>query len=174
MTYKLKLDFHPQENPFEQDRSEDLIWGQINLAVTDYNDQIIQDVINMIWDVKELVQWIIRNEDVLLNEEFPKPYIKGGSSIAEYIDKYYEICRSADEIDDEADDIIEKYKTHHCIYCGMSGTQTISAYIGKTNKGHEISYYNTEYENWKYQINLMEFIQNVKTVKENLFPQKLL
>jgi hypothetical protein len=121
----------------------------------------------MVWDVKELIEWVLKNEWNFYNDEFPKEYILGGDSIAEYRCKYYE-SRSDDNIDDEADAILDDYRMHHCIHYGMSGTETVDAYIGKRGARYEISYYYDENHNWEYTINLPDFINDVRSLKEKM------
>ena len=166
MIYKLQLDFTPKQNPFfEEDINKNLVWGEIELNVLDDSGNLIQPVINMIWDVRELVEWLTTNEKSLIKEEFPEKYILEGNSIAEYRDKYYE-TRLADIIDDEADNILEDYSKRHCFYYGMSGTKTDNIFIGKRNNLYEVSYYFDEKNSWVYNINLPDFMLNVKELKQ--------
>ena len=166
MTNKLILSFSPEENPFEQDKDRGLIWGRINLNVVNPHGEILQRVIDMVWDVKELVIWILSNEWFFYNEEFPKEYLAGGHSIAEYRWRYYDL-RTDDSIDDLADGILYKYEMRHSIHHGMSGTKTIKAYIGKRNDTYEISYCRDETRNWRYDFNIVDFINGVKEIGRN-------
>jgi hypothetical protein len=163
MIKTLRLTFFPEENPFEQDKNAGLVWGKINLNVEGPEGRVIQPVIDMVWDVKELVGWILQNETNLYNEEFPEKYIVGGNSSAEYRFMYYELCRSNDEIDDEADSILETYSMHHNVSFGMTGTKTKNIYIGKRNGEFEVSYYDIQ-ENWKHSINLENFINDAGVI----------
>jgi hypothetical protein len=160
---KLILSFSPEENPFEQDKARGLIWGRINLNVVNPQGEILQRVIDMVWDVKELVIWILSNEWFFRSEEFPKEYFAGGQSIAEYRWRYYDL-RTDDSIDDLADEILYKYETRHSIKSGMSGTKTISAYIGKRDDRYEISYFHDEIKNWKYDFDFVYFMNGVKEI----------
>jgi|GEM_PF-5862722 hypothetical protein len=165
MNNNLVLTFSPEEDPFEEDIGRGLVWGRINLNVVDRNGEIVQRVIDMVWDVKELVEWILTNESFLYTEEYPKEYIAGGNSLAEFRYKYYD-QRPEDDIDYLADEILYQYATRHSIYYGMSGTKTIQAFIGKRNAGYEISYYPDEARSWRYDIDLAEFINGVKKIRE--------
>jgi hypothetical protein len=166
---RLTLDFSPQENPFEEDRDKGLVWGKIALDVRDTSGQVIKSVVNMVWDVKEFIEWILENEWFLYNEEYPAKYIVGGDSVAEYRDRYYE-TRPEDEIDDVADDILWGYTYRHGIHWGMSDVEVDHAYIGLRNGEYEISYYADENENWKYNIDLGLFIDDAKNIKNKYFP----
>jgi hypothetical protein len=163
MIYELSLEFSPQKNPFFQDRGSGLVWGKIELYVLD-NSIVLKKVIDMVWDIRELITWILDNEWNLFNDEFPRQYAKDGNSIAEFRAKYYEIYRSGDEIDDAADIMLENFGVHHCISYGMSGAETIDAYIGKINDGYEISYCG-EQGNWNFEINLLKFINKAKIIR---------
>jgi hypothetical protein len=163
---KLILSFSPEENPFEQDKDRGLIWGRINLSVVNPQGEIIQCVIDMVWDVKELVIWILSNEWFFRNEEYPREYMAGGHSIAECRWRYYDL-RTDDSIDELADEILYKYGTRHSVKCGMNGTKTISAYIGKRNDTYEISYWPNETKNWKYDFDLVDFLNGVKEIGAN-------
>jgi hypothetical protein len=83
------MTFVPQENSFEEDKNEDLIWGKIDLRIVGNDGLLAQEVIDMTWDIEELILWVIYNEQYLLEEEF-----------------------------DEADDVLDAYRNHHCIRYG--------------------------------------------------------
>lgn len=164
MINKLKLDFSKQENPFEQDGNAGLVWGNIDLHVVEPGGEIIQQIIDMVWDIKALIEWILGNEHRLYNEEFPKELDKGGESIAQVWSNYFDLCRSNDEIDDHADDILEDYSVHHNIRYGMTGTKTKNVYIGRRNGLYEVSFYDNGDLHWMYNIDLRVFVDEVKAL----------
>jgi hypothetical protein len=69
---KLTLNFFPEINPFEEDKDKGLIWGRIKLNVVDQIGATVQNVIDMVWDTGELIEWFLKNEWYLQNEEFPE------------------------------------------------------------------------------------------------------
>jgi hypothetical protein len=168
VTNNLILTFSPEEDPFEEDKDQGLVWGRIDLNVVNRNGEVVQRVIGMVWDVRQLIEWLLTNESYLYNEQFPKEYIVGGNSLAEYRWRYYDL-RADDSIDDVADEILYNYNTRHVVYHGMSGTKTIHAYIGNRNDGHEISYYRSEAENWRYEIDLAQFMIGVRKIRDAYF-----
>lgn len=161
----LTFDFSPESSPFEEDKGKGLIWGRIKLNVVDQRGKILQEVINMVWDVRELMEWFLKNEWFLQNEEFPEKYVVSGNSIAELRWRYYKL-RTGDNIDDEADEVLYQFATRHDIYYPMTGTKTIHAFIGKRAGKREISFYYGPDENWRYDIELEDTMAEVRKFQE--------
>jgi len=160
LSYKLIV-----PHPFPEDPTSMYEWwAEYELEVLDEDGKLIKNVLEISWDMLDLLCWFIDNKNALLVQEIPSTNLY--SSIGETIFNFYEAMD--DDFDDDKllDDVFE-YRTTHGIRFALRGTNIPDIYIGVFNKVGTISFCD-EKEKWSYEIDLANFLNNVERVYNDI------
>lgn len=156
--YKLDLkisELHP--NQYIDIPAEDEVYADISLDVRLGGGKIF-NIFKIRWDAMCFLNWIMENKKYIIYDS-PIKLIDGSVSIAFGIERYYEI---ADPDNIEELDMVFEYSKRHGLRFALRGVDIDEVYIGKTEKGHEISYC-SDNSIWSYKIDLLEFIASVES-----------
>lgn len=131
--------------------------GRIVLSIVDRG--ISQTVLDVHWDVDELLVWFRRNEFAITKGTIPD-FVQWKESIKESIERVYDDFDSYR--DDQLDELFE-YRRCHEICFGLRGVSVPTLYIGVGKLGAEIS---GEYDGSAYchYVNLSTFFASLREV----------
>ncbi len=138
--------------------SADEVYADISLGVL-LGDGKTLNIFKIRWDVICLLRWILEKKQDILFEP-PLDLIKSDFSIAYGIRNFHEMV-DLDNVKDSDLDSVFEYKTRHGLRFALRGVDINSIYIGRSTKGHEISYCSDD-SNWSYMIDLPKFITSVE------------
>ncbi|WP_312043909.1 hypothetical protein [Erwinia sp.] len=114
-------------------------------------------------DLNNLIGWLIENEPAIRKDGFPAELTEQ-CSIAKRVAEFYEYL---DTEGNELVDLMFDYRSSHCLRFGCRGTDFPEIYIGKVNKGYEISMLN-ENNTWRYLFDIEDFYVRVKELEKEL------
>lgn len=156
--YKLDLkisELHPDQ--YIDMPSKDEVYADISLDVQLDGGKIF-NVFKIKWDAMCFLNWFIENKQAIIYEN-PIELIDGGVSIACGIEKFY---GNVDPDNLAELDMVFEYSKRHGLRFALRGVDINEVYIGKTEKGYEISYCNND-SIWSYKIDLLEFIASIES-----------
>jgi hypothetical protein len=155
----LHIEFNPTQRLLTPETgSKKLLFGRIRLFINSDSNEEIQDILHIQADLNELAEWFGNNRDALLDEILPIGDF-GFSSIAEAIGHYYE--DSEPKFNELMDERLYNYRLSHGLRFGMRGVDIPDIYLGIFGEHHEISFIGEKVK-WKYEINLLAFLDEVQ------------
>lgn len=155
--HKFQIDIHPATKLSED---SNLFFLIVSLISLDGNPiKLLQVVLENV----SQIQWFIKNEDNIRNEELPF-YVKKNCSIAEAIEQFYENIDS-DLEESKLLDSTYNYRNHHGIRFAFRGQDIVDLYIGLNHGEYEISYLKGSLL-FKYVVDIDSFFEQLKKAQK--------
>ncbi len=156
---KLILNILKKDYPYKKELYDpNVCWAEIEMYIHQIDLDKKRILFKIEWDVNILLSWFIQNKKSILEVDFPV-LEKNYKSIAEKVFNFY---NTDEDIDEDKVDSMFEYRQCHGIRFGLRGTDIKDVYIGKNNEIYEVSFFN-EIENWKYEIDLITFYEEINS-----------
>lgn len=158
----LRLYFELIDYPYDDTDPGD--WAKIDINVVNHDNTIVKNIFHMQWNLSELIDWILENEEAIMKENMP--VLLKGNSIARAIYNFRENLSYPEEEGPEQAifnykyEVVWNYKVKHGLRFGMRGTDINDTFIGLLNGKHTISLY--EDEQYNYEVDLSDFFNSVR------------
>lgn len=156
----LKLIFSKKEYPYSKElHDRNIIWGHIKLNVYSDKNLVIKELVDLEWDIRDLVYWVLENKRKILEERLS---ITGNNKISGSIAKgIYDFYNKGDCFNESLLDYLFEYRQSHGIRFGLRGTEINDIYMGLNERNHEISFHDGK-QSWKYDVDLSSFIKSIE------------
>lgn len=134
---ELVLEFEPwiSADPTEVGFSWDAKLGAIKLLARDHPEAKGEVLLDIKWDVKELLRWLDENAGSIVEVPLPE-FVEWKGSIYNSIDGFYERSEGVGDVEDDA---VFEFRQSHGIRFALRGVDVPDIYLGCGPNGGEIS-----------------------------------